>query len=212
MEAIFFFPVRWNNTQLKMKCFATLSCALAAAAALSLSSVVAERVVYDWHLGYKHVNPDGLHQRRVISINDQWPYVVLVFIEIQLEAYHSSSILDLLPSSSTSTTHWWFTYTTNWTNLLSFMHMASTKITAQTSMMALAWWLNGKRSSWTHMDRIISLLVYIHLQSSSPIPPNYDFTYEFPVTQAGTFWIHSHFKVGSSAIDIAYWIALIHSI
>ncbi|OAD04717.1 multicopper oxidase, partial [Mucor lusitanicus CBS 277.49] len=26
-----------------------------------------------WHLGYKHVNPDGLHQRRVISINDQWP-------------------------------------------------------------------------------------------------------------------------------------------
>ncbi|KAJ8663340.1 hypothetical protein O0I10_000579 [Lichtheimia ornata] len=26
-----------------------------------------------------------------------------------------------------------------------------------------------------------------------PIPPGYDFTYEFNITQYGTFWIHSHF-------------------
>lgn len=66
-----------------MKCFATLSYVLAA---VSLSSVLAERVVYDWRLEYKNVNPDGLHERRVISINDQWPYVFCVHSQLETNA------------------------------------------------------------------------------------------------------------------------------
>jgi iron transport multicopper oxidase len=34
---------------------------------------LAERVVLDWNLTYINVNPDGLHERRVISINGEWP-------------------------------------------------------------------------------------------------------------------------------------------
>ncbi|KAI8981945.1 Cupredoxin [Mycotypha africana] len=32
-----------------------------------------------------------------------------------------------------------------------------------------------------------------------PIPPNYDFTYEFNITQNGTYWMHSHY--GSQYMD-----------
>lgn len=34
---------------------------------------LAEKVIYDWTLTYKTINPDGLRERRVISINNQWP-------------------------------------------------------------------------------------------------------------------------------------------
>ncbi|KAF1805378.1 Cupredoxin [Mucor lusitanicus] len=133
-----------------MKCFATLSCALAAAAALSLSSVVAERVVYDWHLGYKHVNPDGLHQRRVISINDQWP-----------PAPVKLNINDTL-----------------------VIHVHN-KLNEPTVIHAHGINQNNRTNIYDGAGMV----------TQCPIPPNYDFTYEFPVTQAGTFWIHSHFKV-----------------
>lgn len=58
-----------------MKSLATIPCILAAVLLLPISCTLAEKVVYDWNLEYKNVNPDGLHERRVISINDQWPYV-----------------------------------------------------------------------------------------------------------------------------------------
>jgi iron transport multicopper oxidase len=58
-----------------MKSFSTTSCILATVLLLLISCSLAEKVVYDWNLEYKNVNPDGLHERRVISINDQWPYV-----------------------------------------------------------------------------------------------------------------------------------------
>lgn len=35
------------------------------------------------------------------------------------------------------------------------------------------------------------LLAYL----ASPIPPGYDFTYEFNITQHGSYWLHSHYMV-----------------
>jgi hypothetical protein len=42
-----------------------------------LTTTEAKTVKHDWNLVYKNVNPDGLHIKRVISINKQWPYVFL---------------------------------------------------------------------------------------------------------------------------------------
>lgn len=52
------------------------------------------------------------------------------------------------------------------------------------------WLLSGK---WGYTDDQTSILDNNFIVS--PIPSNHDFTYEYPVTQAGTFWLHSHFKV-----------------
>ncbi|KAL7325774.1 ferroxidase fet3 [Mucor circinelloides] len=130
-----------------MKCFATLSYVLAA---VSLSFVLAERVVYDWRLEYKNVNPDGLHERRVISINDQWP-----------PAPVKLNINDTL-----------------------VIHVHN-KLNEPTVIHAHGINQNNRTNIYDGAGMV----------TQCPIPPNYDFTYEFPVTQAGTFWIHSHFKV-----------------
>lgn len=40
---------------------------------LTALRIKAKTVEHDWQLTYKNINPDGLRERRVISINDQWP-------------------------------------------------------------------------------------------------------------------------------------------
>ena len=44
----------------------------------------------------------------------------------------------------------------------------------------------------------------------SPIPPGYDFTYEFNITQHGTYWIHSHFMVCRERFKATLCLILIH--
>ncbi|KAI8079499.1 multicopper oxidase-domain-containing protein [Gilbertella persicaria] len=115
-----------------------------------LSQISTKKVTYDWVLEYKHVNPDGLHERRVISINHQWPPV-----PVKLE------INDTL---------------------------------------VLQVWNKLNEPTVIHTHGILQNNGYnlydgAAMVTQCPIPPHHDFVYEFPVLQAGTFWIHSHFKV-----------------
>lgn len=50
---------------LKFQVFLLLSC---------LYSLVASKThTFDWEIGYVNANPDGMHERRMIGINNQWP-------------------------------------------------------------------------------------------------------------------------------------------
>lgn len=79
-------------------------------------------------------------------------------------------------------------YTMHWTSLQLCMHMGCSKMGQRTWMVQL-WLLSGKISYlWSLQGCWLAFFF-------SPIPPGYDFTYEFNITQYGTFWIHSHFMV-----------------
>jgi iron transport multicopper oxidase len=43
--------------------------------ALAATAAQAAVVTYDWNITYVNANPDGLHERRVIGVNGQFPYV-----------------------------------------------------------------------------------------------------------------------------------------
>ncbi|KAI8970040.1 Cupredoxin [Mycotypha africana] len=110
----------------------------------------ARRVELDWNLGYEIINPDGLHERRAITINNQWPPepvkltindTLVIHVQNDLNEPTTLHAHGLLQNHGTNT------------------HDGAAMVT------------------------------------QCPIPPHYNFTYEYPVTQAGTFWIHSHFKV-----------------
>ncbi|KAI7904666.1 Cupredoxin [Cokeromyces recurvatus] len=110
----------------------------------------AKRVEYEWNLVYKNINPDGLNERRIISINDQWPPEPILL-------------------------------NVNDTLVLSVYN----KLNEPTSIHAHGLFQNNGTNIYDGAGMV----------TQCPIPPNHNFTYEFPVTQAGTFWIHSHFKV-----------------
>lgn len=129
-----------------MKLSGILSLLLSTSTAL----VSAERVVYDWNLEYKVVNPDGLHERRVISINNEWPPAP---VKVRI---HDTLVIHV-----------------------------HNKLKEPTVIHAHGLFQNDGTNSADGAGMV----------TQCPIPQNYDFTYEYSVTQAGTFWIHSHFKV-----------------
>ncbi|KAI8360717.1 multicopper oxidase-domain-containing protein [Choanephora cucurbitarum] len=109
-----------------------------------------KRVEYDWFLQYKHVNPDGLYERRVISINNQWPPVP---VRLQINDTLVLNVYNQLNEPTVIHSH----------GIL--------------------------QNNGSHLyDGAVMV-------TQCPISPHSNFTYVFPVTQAGTFWMHSHFKV-----------------
>lgn len=50
---------------------------------------------------------------------------------------------------------------------------------------------------------MVLYIVHHHLiQSNSGIPPGGNFTYAIPITQKGTYWIHSHYRVSDRCSQI----------
>lgn len=63
--------------------------------------------------------------------------------------------------------------------------------TVVTTWMDLSASLNGK-----HVAFCLGDTQYQHVYCSA-IPPNYDLTYEFNITQNGSYWIHSHYMAST---------------
>lgn len=96
------------------------------------------------------MNPDGLHERRVISINNEWPPPpVKVHVNDTLVIHVHNNLKE------PTVVHAHGLFQNEGTNGADGAGMVT----------------------------------------QCPIPQGHSFTYEYPVTQAGTFWLHSHFKV-----------------
>ncbi|KAL7314638.1 ferroxidase fet3 [Mucor circinelloides] len=113
-----------------------------------INLIYAARVVYDMNITYVNdVNPDGLHSRQVVGINNQWPIPALNVTrgDILVMNVHNS-------------------------------------LNEPTSLHAHGQFQNGSN----YMDGPVGV-------TQCAIPPNYDLTYEFNITQNGSYWIHSHY-------------------
>ncbi|KAJ1989181.1 ferroxidase fet3 [Coemansia umbellata] len=116
--------------------------------ALVLAALAASKdVTYYWDITYVQANPDGLKERQVIGVNNQWPPPPL---HVSL---NDTLVIEARNSLDTPTTlhaHGMYQNTTNY--------------------------YDGP---------------YMVTQCGIPVGSN--MTYRIPITQIGTYWIHSHY-------------------
>jgi len=69
-------------------------------ALMALASSVAQAAVvtYNWNISYVNTNADGLFERRVIGVNGQFPYVLLLLpVDLTIAAHLDSCVFAPTP-------------------------------------------------------------------------------------------------------------------
>ncbi|KAL4905597.1 hypothetical protein BDW74DRAFT_185121 [Aspergillus multicolor] len=115
--------------------------------ALILHPSLAKTVTFDWNVTWVTANPDGLHERKVVGINGEWPLPV---VTVNKGDRIVATVYNGLGDKET-TIHWHGMFQ-NRTNDMDGPSMVT----------------------------------------QCPIPPESSFTYNFTVTQNGTYWYHCH--------------------
>ncbi|CAK7898419.1 iron transport multicopper oxidase Fet5p [[Candida] anglica] len=115
----------------------------------SLVSVVSAAThTLNFNASYVLRNPDGVHERRVIALNDDWPLPIIRIKEDDRLVIHLTNGLD--DGRNTS------------------LHFHG---------------IFQENSNWMDGPEMVT---------QCPIPPGETMTYNFTVSQTGTYWYHSH--------------------